>query len=1743
MRPNQKKPTEKKAAPKKPSTATTRSTGGPGYQFEDYVSAWLLVKVLVGRPLPGIGTVGDKIKFQVEPVGWRIDDLLVTGNGGAGSAHLAISCKSNHQVTGKGLPADFVIRAWEQWRTTDPITLDKEADTLALVTRGQPNKFPALWSDIVQWCGGGDDAVAVARIRKSASHTTIFDSVRKPEGGQEATDLEAVALIRRLELIPLDFQLEPSKDKEDSIEWCRDLTASGTRPDAEKIWNEIVRLASERRVVGGTITISELWSHLREQFALAVRPDFAKAWQSIRSLSADHLASVGTTLPSGHEVERQTEREAFLHRFRTDSVTLVIGESGAGKSALVKSVLGAEDTNAVWFSPEVASLATSEIDSSRIALSLPLEQILAASPFRTNVLILDSAEKLEALPIARVRALVERLLPQEDSAKAGLWKVVVLTQEEGWLERASSLLGSRSVTPVSVGLLTEAEVATALRSTLNLGWLANDPSSLSALRNLKMLGWAMQAETNAALTSTDLTSPPAMADRIWGHWTQGRLDAQRLLMSLSEREANFERSFPIGKLSSGDATAFDQSAANLPLRTNSRNSLVFEHDLAADWSRFQRLKQDADQHDDWAPLAQNPLWAPALRLLGQFLLREPHGAASAWDAALDSAETRGDKSTTDILLDALCLDPQADQFLGDRADKLLAANGALLERLLQRFLHVATTPRFHAGAFGDDSGVALYLEAGLRNPIISRWPPMARFLHKHIEALARLASPTVSKVCEVWLASTPPRLADGATTPFRREFSEIALAIARTVQVQKGSGILYLRDGWEPIYSAALAGAGDVPEITDWVLEQAHRRKPSKSVSDRIASAKAEKAAAKTKRLQHDPEFAAAEKERAESRRSFPRSIVTSRRLPPWPLGPKDRIDHDFHKAAIVPGALAPFMRADPERAAEALLALMIEGRPEESYSDYSHRDDLGLSHEHSSYPTSFWKSPFFQFLQINPVAALSALSQLVNFATERWASQYLRRGIEVPTLTLLDGEEAWAFTGNGRVFSWAWDEDLGNGQLYCALNALERWLTMEIEVGHNVEQHIDRLLRECRSVAILGVLVNVAKFRPALLEGTLLPLLTAEDLYWLDEGVGRNRQFNMLMWSRAGEVMFNMARDWTFAEYRKQGFQALAVAAIRGSTYVADIVTKAMDTWPEYDSPKDSIESDILRAALSLENYADVAGENGVTQQLEYPAELKARIVAFQNENASRLSNLLLPQHLERALAQGLAATASDAEYLASLLEQPNEGEAGPALLVAIAATLASCAGEWLQDNTEISARVRHILRDAAMGAPSTAEEIRTERIGLDRDDLKFASFGVMNLWIAEGPEWDEPLLRILTSGNRAAVVVAGRLGHQHRAVLGSRWWRLLQLGVFWSGLSMLSHDYGDSEDVDRRWSKWLGTLRSFSLSEEVGPSAVDPMRVWALQRKIERIRWAKQTSNDAFCRPLSDRSPGGLQTDFLDGLFGWLVPDATSERPALEAVMRPILLAFWEYERKWCGEVRNDRDEYHLPYRFGYHVIEALAWVSASDPDDDADLAWQRVLELGSDAHVMLDHFIGAFLLHRGANTILFVRRWQAMIAFAMNVDWSNGRQWFYGQRTLRALFGFGYEVSLKTLPDVASTVLEMKGLYNQWALKYLRRDEENVAAFAHFLASEIGTALRLDGVQWLAAAVRAEGTSFSWDRDGAGSAMVELLDVMLTKHAGDLAKSKDARAGVLAIAADMAAKHVTAALTLQERIKALR
>lgn len=158
------------------SSATTRSTAGGGFGFEDQIAAFLLVKMLSGEPLPGLGDegLGGLLHMQTSSLGWLIDDLLAVSE--SAGTQLALSCKSNAQVAGTGLPDSFVVAAWLQWKASRPAgPFDRAKDKLMLVTRGKHQTFEPLWADIKSWCSHSDNASSLASHIAIADHLAILD--------------------------------------------------------------------------------------------------------------------------------------------------------------------------------------------------------------------------------------------------------------------------------------------------------------------------------------------------------------------------------------------------------------------------------------------------------------------------------------------------------------------------------------------------------------------------------------------------------------------------------------------------------------------------------------------------------------------------------------------------------------------------------------------------------------------------------------------------------------------------------------------------------------------------------------------------------------------------------------------------------------------------------------------------------------------------------------------------------------------------------------------------------------------------------------------------------------------------------------------------------------------------------------------------------------------------------------------------------------------------------------------------------------------------------------------------------------------------------------------------------------------------------------------------------------------------------------------------------------------------------
>ena len=841
------------------TAATLRSLSGAGFEFEDLISAWLQVKMLAGEAIPAIGGNGFQLQAQVSTLGWRIDDLLITAQiNTTCMGRLAISAKGNLQVSATALPADFVVRAWEQWR--DPQSpMNRENDGLALVTQGVHRDFNSAWSEVKNACSGGDMALGLSRIRGNKKQSKIFDSVRKPgDTAPEATKEETVELIRHLHVLPVDFQFAHSDTENHAIARCRQLLVSGELDKAEELWKRLVSIAADVRIRCGTITLEELWSSLRRQFGLRQQHDFARDWETLAELTADYKARVETELPSGYSVDRSEERAKLETAISTKIVTVIFGESGAGKSAFVKNVLDERfaDRTQVWFGPDELRTALSAARRGTLPLKHELGRVLKAGANPRNILVLDSAERIEPTEFGVVKQLIESLLPLADEAEDTAWRIVIITQPQSLVEGMQTMLGERQAELFELGLLKPFDVMTALMASPSLGWLASHDDVISVLTNLRTLAWVVKAGSALGCNASGLASPTAIANRLWKYWTDGSVPVQALMMRLAEREASFERSFALTDLDPVDTSTFEKCPMQLPLRLNERtNRIEFEHDLAADWARFQFLKQIAHDTTQWARFAQNPLWTNALRMLGQFLLRQQAGSRTAWDEAYDAAEATGLGLAGDILLDAICLDPEAERYLSERVELLFADHAKRLTRLLSRFHHIGTMPT--GGVSGTTSSLGLYMETQFRSVIYGRWPPILRFLISQREKIGGLVSTAVSKVIQTWLSGTPQQFSDGTPFVFRRELAEIALTMARTIQVEKGHGVIYA--GHEPLlYTAALAGATDLPsEVANWALELAGRREFAEDVVARIAEVRRQEAEAHAARLRTDAEYKA----------------------------------------------------------------------------------------------------------------------------------------------------------------------------------------------------------------------------------------------------------------------------------------------------------------------------------------------------------------------------------------------------------------------------------------------------------------------------------------------------------------------------------------------------------------------------------------------------------------------------------------------------------------------------------------------------------------------------------------------------------------------------------------------------------------------------------------------------------------------------------------------------------------------
>ena len=755
---------------------------------------------------------------------------------------------------------------------------------------------------------------------------------------------------------------------------------------------------------------------------------------------------------------------------------------------------------------------------------------LLASAERCLV-VLDAAETYSSDALALAGQLIKDLLASSEVQHVHVLITVQFEAADRVIRRLSQLgmpettLNTKALTGPS-----DDELAALLAALPQLNWISLRPEIRPLLKNLKVLD----------LTARTLRSAKALGDRaaigltilidiLWEDWVeQGDQNHGRshVLKTVATEEADkFSAGVTLQSLGYPEQQALPDLKASGLIRVKNER-VAFTHDLLGDWARMRVLVgEDPVISATSRARTQSPRWHKAIRLFGQRLLEQATDIPAAWRACVENAseESTPDALLRDLFLESLFLATNARTLLDLTWPVLIANEGAVLRRLLDRFLFVATLPDTGVLALASDEDDTERFDYAFRVPQVPYWAPMLIVLHAHCDEVARNAPYEATRICALWLRTMPFEIAKDVRMPWRQEAAELAIAIAREVQARTEENSYYGSRSDKIIYEALLYAARDLPaDVAALSLELAKRRPLSPATSARVQ-------ATREKRRQERKET---EKTKRKAMMSpiIPRS---GRRTPQWPDGPASRVGHGFQEACLeTPAAFATLVQADPNAALEVLLAVCIEEPKEDTYRGSSSMEDYGLAYWHGADPPAYFRGPFLSFLRFAPDQGLTFVLRLVNFGTQR---AFGNSGLQVE----VEGQtKLWR--GDSNVFRWHHDWSLFHGALIqSALMALEQWLYEQIGQGHDVTASVRRIVAESESLAFAGVLFDIGKKEPTLFTNALTPLFSAWPLWHWDMQITQlsfaGQSIMPGAWIMQPQKLITLAQEWHALPHRKE--------------------------------------------------------------------------------------------------------------------------------------------------------------------------------------------------------------------------------------------------------------------------------------------------------------------------------------------------------------------------------------------------------------------------------------------------------------------------------------------------------------------------------------------------------------------------------------------------------------------------------
>jgi hypothetical protein len=670
------------------SRNVTPTEGGPsGGQLEAKVGAFYFLSMLCESEPRGLpGCTARLVKFQRGYEGHALDDLVVEGfDAAGGAASLEIQSKRSLDFTASDPQFAKVVAqivAGSRYGSARPI---------AVAIGRTSAKIERHYYQLLQLARKMASAEGLRRAldapRVTSAGMRDFAKAMLTHigaAGGSATDEALWVTLRRFQILLFDFE-SPGAISALLVEALSRMVL----PSAEsgrhlELWEALETKALSYDADGGEITRNELVSWLKHERSLDLAP--GRNLRLARQRFGDHsnaaLAAIDDRI-AGIALDRADRIEAIRREMESSRFVEVVGESGFGKSAMLKALA---DEGAIEAKPLVLTPSRTPAGG-WLTFSTHLGFQGSATEFLTDIAASGSTilfiDSLDRLTDAGVQATVVDLIVA--ASKVPMMRVVAAVgsdfsiEQRRWLpETAIARLGRSALV---IGPLDDDEVAALASEDGRLAQLLHHSEAQPLARNLFQLRQLL-TRSGTALPITEAALAKSWWEAGSSLSTIRQRDRLKALRQFARQSATGVTVLDISDIDS--SVTEDLVRANELVEIFAGSRAVFRHDVHRDWAIANLLAEESAIVDE-LPLSRVaiPGLARAVEIYARQLV-ERDGGQVAWAALLSKVSTPSiHGSWRRAVLLALVRSEQSTLVLDRVLDILQADGGRILQDLIR----------------------------------------------------------------------------------------------------------------------------------------------------------------------------------------------------------------------------------------------------------------------------------------------------------------------------------------------------------------------------------------------------------------------------------------------------------------------------------------------------------------------------------------------------------------------------------------------------------------------------------------------------------------------------------------------------------------------------------------------------------------------------------------------------------------------------------------------------------------------------------------------------------------------------------------------------------------------------------------------------------------------------------------------------------------------------------------------------